>query len=63
MHEKARKEMMEEELNKMEEMTALEYLEKLNNEKKEKLMGLCLDKNIFEKMNFEIKDRPLGGLD
>ena len=32
-------------------MTALQYLETLNDDIKEKLIGLCLDKNITESLS------------
>ena len=32
-------------------MTALQYLEILNDDIKEKLIGLCLDKNITESLS------------
>ena len=39
---------MEEELEKIKKMKALEYLDILNIKTKEKLIGLCLDKHILE---------------
>ena len=48
LHEKARREVMEEELAKIKKMKALEYLDILNIKTKEKLIGLCLDKHILE---------------
>jgi len=32
-------------------MTAIQYLETLNDDIKEKLIGLCLDKNITESLS------------
>ena len=54
-HEKARREYMEEEIEKIGKMTPIEYLNLLNNETKEKLIGLFLDRKIldaFEKDSF-----------
>ena len=47
-YEKAKKEVYEEEIQKLEKMVPLEYLAILNSETKEKLIGLCLDKKIME---------------
>ena len=47
-HEKAKSEVMKEEINKLAGMTAVEYLENLNAETMEKLIGLCLNKEILE---------------
>ena len=35
----------------IEKITALQYLESLNDDIKEKLIGLCLDKNITESLS------------
>ena len=64
LHEKARREVMEEELEKIKKMKALEYLDILNIETKEKLIGLCLDKHILECLddstNFDDDDDSEG---
>ena len=52
-HEKARREVYEEEIEKLEKMEALDYLSLLNDETKEKLIGLCLDKKLLEDFNEE----------
>ena len=51
LHEKALRETMEEELEKIKKMKALEYLDILNIKTKEKLIGLCLDKHILESLD------------
>ena len=48
---KARREIYEEEIEKLEEMEALDYLSVLNDEIKEKLIGLCLDRKLVEDFN------------
>ena len=50
-YEKAKKEVYEEEIKKLEKMVPLEYLAILNSEIKEKLIGLCLDKKILDGFN------------
>ena len=52
-HENARREVYEEEIEKLEKMEALDYLSLLNDETKEKLIGLCLDKKLLEDFNEE----------
>ena len=47
-HDKARKELIEERLEEIKKMTPVEYLNILNEETKEKLIGLCLDKKILD---------------
>ena len=47
-HEKARREVMEENLEMLKKKTPIEYLDLLNNNIKEKLIGLCLNKKILE---------------
>ena len=44
-YQRARREIYEEEIEKLEKMAPLDYLSILNEETKEKLIGLCLDKN------------------
>ena len=39
---------MENDLKEIEKMTALEYLQILNKDAKEKLIGLCFNKNIMD---------------
>jgi hypothetical protein len=39
---------MEEKIKEIEKMSAIEYLNILNDETKEKLIGLCLNKKILE---------------
>ena len=48
MHQKAAKEILEDKINEINNMTPLEYLNILNDEIKEKLIGLCLNKKNFE---------------
>ena len=47
-HEKARKEYMQDQIEQLEKMTSIEYLNLLNDEMKQKLIGLCLDRKILE---------------
>ena len=47
-HDKARRELMEERINEIKNMTAIEYLNTLNEETKQKLIGLCLNKKMLE---------------
>ena len=51
MHEKAKREVMEEDIENIKKMTASEYLDILNLKTKEKLIGLYLYKNILESIN------------
>ena len=51
MYQKEKKESLEKEIEQLREMTAVEYLEKLNPETKEQLIGLCLSKKILENMD------------
>ena len=50
-HEKARREVYEQEIEELEKMEALDYLSVLNDEVKEKLIGLCLDIKLVEDFN------------
>ena len=50
-YEKARRDPYEEEIEKLEKMEALNYLEVLNDDIKEKLIGLCLDRKLIEDFN------------
>ena len=50
-YEKARREIYEEEIEKLEKMEALDYLAVLNDDIKEKLIGLCLDRKLIEDFN------------
>ena len=47
-HEKARRELIEENLEEIKKKSIIEYLEILNEKTKEKLIGLCLDKKILD---------------
>ena len=47
-YEKAKTQMLEEEIQKLEKMNALDYLSVLNEETKEKLIGLCMDRNLLD---------------
>ena len=47
-HEKARREVMEEKLDDIKKMSPIEYLNILNDDVKEKLIGLCLNKKILD---------------
>lgn len=46
-YEKARVEILEEEIKKLENMCPLDYLSVLNDETKEKLIGLCMDRHLI----------------
>ena len=48
MYQKSKRECLEKDIKKLKNMTAVEYLENLNPEIKEQLIGLCLSKNILE---------------
>ena len=48
LHQKAAREVLEEKIEEINDMTPLDYLNKLNDEIKEKLIGLCLNKKIFD---------------
>ena len=43
--------MIEKNAQEIEKMTPLKYLEALNEEMKEKLIGLCIDKKIMESLD------------
>ena len=47
-YQKARREVYEEKIEKLEKMAPLDYLSILNAETKEKLIGLCLDRKLME---------------
>ena len=47
-YEKARREYLEEQIQKINDMTPIEYLNLLNDEIKEKLISLCLDRKILD---------------
>ena len=47
-HEKARRELMDEEIKKINDMSPIEYLNLLNEDTKEKLIGLCLNRKPLE---------------
>ena len=55
-YEKTKSDILEEEIQKLEKMCALDYLGCLNEETKEKLIGLCMDRNIFNS-----EDETLSG--
>ena len=46
-YEKAKSDMLVEEIQKLEKMCALDQLGCLNEETKEKLIGLCMDRNLL----------------
>ena len=46
-YEKAKSDMLVEEIQKLEKMCALDYLGCLNEETKEKLIDLCMDRNLL----------------
>ena len=50
-HEKARREVYEQEIEELEKMEALDYLSFLNDETKEKLIVLCLSRKLLEDFN------------
>ena len=47
-YEKAQTEVIEKEIHDLEKMYPLDYLAALNKETKEKLIGLCLNRNLFD---------------
>ena len=47
-YEKARREYLEEQIQKTNDMIPIEYLNLLNDEIKEKLISLCLDRKILD---------------
>ena len=47
-HEKARRELMQENIKDIKNMSPIEYLNVLNEETKQKLIGLCINKKILE---------------
>ena len=50
-YEKAKKEVYEEEIKKLEKMVPLDYLSILNSETKEKLIGLCMNRKLIESID------------
>ena len=60
-YQKARRETLEGKAKEKEKMTALQYLETLNDDIKEKLIGLCLDKNITESLTNDSTDNFIDG--
>ena len=60
-YKKARREALEGKAKEKEKMTALQYLETLNEKKKKKLIGLCLDKNITESLTNDSTDNFVDG--
>ena len=51
MYQKSKRECLEKDIIELQNMTAVEYLEKLNQEIKEQLIGLCLSKKILGNMD------------
>ena len=51
LYEKGQREVIESDIEKNKKMSALEYLDILNQKTKEKLIGLCLDKNILDNLD------------
>ena len=51
MYEKGQREVIENDIEKIKNMSAIEYLDILNNKAKEKLIGLCLDKSILDNID------------
>ena len=47
-HEKARRELMQENIKDIKNMSPIEYLNVFNEETKQKLIGLCINKKILE---------------
>lgn len=47
-HAKARRELMQENIEDIKKMSPIEYLNVLNEETKQKLIGLCINKKILE---------------
>ena len=56
--EKARREVIEEDIDKLERMVPLEYLTVLNDETKEKLIGLCLDRKLMDTLDEDGETMP-----
>ena len=52
-YEKTKADMLEEEIKNLEDMSALDYLGILNEETKEKLIGLCMDRGLFKSFDDE----------
>jgi len=52
-YEKTKADMLEEEIKNLEDMSALDYLGILNEETKEKLIGLCKDRDLFKSFDEE----------
>ena len=50
-YQKSKRECLEKDIKKLQNMMAVEYLENLNPEIKEQLIGLCLSKKILENMD------------
>ena len=48
---KIKKRMLGKDIEKLQNMTVVEYLENINPEIKEQLIGLCLSKKILENMD------------
>ena len=56
-YEKTNADMLEEEIKNLEDMNALDYLGLLNEETKEKLIGLCMDRGLFKSFD----DKTING--
>ena len=51
MYQKSKRVSLEKDIEKLQKMSAVEYLKYLNPEIKEQLIGLCLSKKILENMD------------
>ena len=56
--EKARREVIEEDIKKLEDMVPLDYLSILSIETKEKLLGLCLDRKLMDTFDEDGETMP-----
>ena len=56
--EKARREVIEEDIKKLEDMVPLDYLSILSIETKEKLIGLCLDRKLMDTFDEDGETMP-----
>ena len=56
--EKARREVIEKDIKKLEDMVPLDYLIVLSTETKEKLICLCLDRKLMETLDEDVETIP-----
>ena len=55
LYEKGQRKVIEEDINQIEKMSALEYLDILNKKTKQKIIGLYLDKSILDSIDYSTK--------